>query len=144
MAVSYDRRMDVSRRRQALLRRLVVLPVGLAAVLVGGFDDSIAARQPTYLERATIMDTFNTPGRSFSSRCLRIVVSTVNPRYATATSPLRPVKACVKAGEVGDGYVLFRRENNSSLHWRNVGEGNDPPCVLPAPVRHDLFPAAVC
>lgn len=119
---------------------MAALALSLAA------DAANSARAPTYLERVTIMDAFNKPGRSFAARCVRIVVSTVDPRYAKLVSPLRPVRACVQAGEVGDGYVLFRRPTRRSLHWRDLVEGSEsPPCGrLPAPVMRDLFPSTNC
>lgn len=123
-------------------RVLLILTLGL--LLASGAESAVASRGPTYLERVTMMDAFNVPGRSFSSRCVRIVVSTVDPRYAMVTSPRRPVQACVDAGEVGDGYALFRRPTRKSLKWRNIGEGSETPCFLPAAVRRDLFPSSSC
>jgi hypothetical protein len=111
-------------------------------VIVAGAQ---AARTPTYIEKVTIMDAFNIPSRAFSSRCVKITVSTVDPRYALLTSPRRPPKACVSAGQVGDGYVLFRRASATGLQWRDIFEGSDfPPCSLPVPVRRDLLGSAKC
>src|SRR4029453_955781 len=102
-------------------------------------------RAPTYLEKVTIMDAFNTPGRAFPSRCVRIVVSTVNPRFPLLTSPIRPPHACVQAGAVGDGFVFFRRTSRTALHWRDIFEGSDtPPCSVPVAVRRDLLHSASC
>jgi hypothetical protein len=92
----------------------------LFACAVGAAE---AARAPTYLEKVTIMDAFNVPGRSLTSRCVRIVVSTVDPRYAYLTSPIHTPKACSQAGEVGDGVVVFRRPRPAALHWRDIFEG---------------------
>jgi hypothetical protein len=121
---------------------------GLAAALVLSVAAGAAssARAPTYVERTTIMDAFNKPGRSFAAKCVRIVVSTVDPRYAKLVSPVRPVPTCVQAGEVGDGYVLFRRATRRSLHWRDVVEASDvPPCrERPQPVLRDLFQTTHC
>ena len=130
------------RRRTALL---VPAAVAATALLVPVTPAGAAgsARAPTYLERATLMDAFNKPGRAVSSTCVRIVVSTVDPRYAIVTMPVRPKPVCVRAGEVGDGYALFRRANRRSLRWRSLGRGSDPPCLrfpsLPRAVVRDLF-----
>jgi len=113
-------------------------------VLASAGGSALAARSPTYLEKATIMDAFNIPGRSFSSRCVRIVVSTVDPRWAYVTSPAHPSKACTQAGQVGDGLAVFRRSSRTSLRWRDAFEGEGVPCVLPANVRRDFFKTTKC
>jgi hypothetical protein len=126
-------------------RRIVPALYLLAVIVAAAAGQATAARAPSYLERVTIMDAFNTPGRSLASRCVRIYVSTVDARYAKLVSPARPVPACVKAGEVGDGYALFRRTSRRSLRWRDFYEASDLPCGrLPSPVMSDLFPAAHC
>lgn len=118
--------------------------VGVALALTCAVDTALAARAPTYIEKVTIMDAFNKPGRSVASKCVRIFVSTADPRYAKLTSPARYPAACLKSGETGDGYVIFRRTTRRSLHWRNIVEASDPPCLtplkLPTGVLHDLFP----
>jgi len=124
------------------MKRGLLAATILLLALAGG--SAVAARAPTYLEKATIMDAFNIPGRSFSSRCVRIVVSTVDPRYAYVTSPARPLKACTQAGQVGDGLAVFRRPSRTSLHWRDVFEGEGVPCVLPPNVRRDFFKTTKC
>jgi hypothetical protein len=112
---------------------------------VGAVPAAEAARAPTYLEKVTIMDAFNIPGRAFSSRCVKIVVSTADPRYALLTTPGRPPKACVSAGQVGDGFVLFRRAGPTALRWRDIYEGSAfPPCSLAVPVRRDLLGTTRC
>jgi hypothetical protein len=120
--------------------------VGLVLVLLVGVEPAESSRAPTYIERVTIMDAFNKPGRSVASRCVRIVVSTADPRYAILSSPRKYPQACVAAGEVGDGYALFRRQTRRSLRWRDIGEASDPPCdfKLPAAVLRDLFPRVSC
>jgi hypothetical protein len=95
------------------------------------------------------MDAFNKPGRSVASQCVRIVVSTADPRYAKVMSPVRYPAACVKNGETGDGYALFRRTTRRALHWKDILEASDPPCLvtgfkLPTAVLHDLFPGTTC
>jgi hypothetical protein len=110
----------------------------VSAALVLGAPAS-GARPPTYLEKVTIMDAFNIPERSWSSRCARILVSTVNARYAMVTSPRRPPQVCVEAGQVGDGFELVVRPNRTSLRWNLVRR----PCAGPlAAVRDDV--GAVC
>jgi hypothetical protein len=114
-------------------------------VVVANAQSASDRRAPTYLERVTIMDAFNQPGRSFASRCVRVIVSSADPRYAMVTSPNQYPKICLQTGETGDGYALFRRGTRSSLVWRNIGEGSDFPCGhLPPPVLRDLFPTAAC
>jgi hypothetical protein len=125
-----------------MTRKLVL--VGLVLLLAWAVEPAVASRAPTYLERVTIMDTFNIPGRSFSSKCVRIVVSTVDPRYAMLTTPARQPRACVRGGEVGNGFVLFRRSSRTSLRWRNIREGNAVPCFLRRAVRRDLFGTTFC
>jgi hypothetical protein len=116
----------------------------LAMLLGSGTAIATAARAPSYLERVTIMDAYNVPGRSVASRCVRIVVSTVDPRYAMLTSPLQYPQACLRANETGDGWAFFRRSTRRSLHWRDIREQSDPPCWLPARVLHDLLPQIKC
>jgi hypothetical protein len=127
--------------------RALAVVVMLVMTVAGGVwaQQASAQRAPTYLERVTIMDAFNQPGRSFASRCVRVIVSSADPRYAMVTSPIRYPKICLQNGETGDGYALFRRASRSSLVWRNIGEGSDFPCGLlpPTPLR-DLFPTATC
>jgi hypothetical protein len=103
-----------------------------------------ASRPPSYLEKISIMDAFNIPGRSFSSRCVRIVVSTVDPRWAYVTSPRHTPKACVQAGEEGNGWSLYHRGSRSSIHWTHVVDGDGVPCQPPAAVRRDLFGSSTC
>jgi hypothetical protein len=131
---------------QGVLRSLAVLVLGVAMLLSFPTGPALAARSPTYLERVTIMDVYNVPGRSFASKCVRILVSTADPRYAKLTGPSKPIPACVQAGEVGDGYVVFRRPSRRSLHWRDLVEASDPPCHfrIPAAVLRDLFPTFTC
>jgi hypothetical protein len=124
------------------MKRALAVATTLLLALAGG--SAVAARAPPYLEKVTIMDAFNIPGRSFSSRCVRIVVSTVDPRYAYVTSPAHPPKACTQAGQVGDGLAVFRRASRTSLQWRDVFEGEGVPCILPQNVRRDFFKATRC
>jgi hypothetical protein len=128
------------------MRRLValVLLLSLASAL-GMTSEAAAKRSPTYIERVTIMDTFNVPGRSFASKCVRILVSTANPRYAMLTSPVRIPADCRRAGQVGDGFVIFARATSAAVRWRNVSEGSgEPPCKVPRNVRIDLFGSGAC
>ena len=124
------------------MRRAILAAAILLLLFAGG--SALAARAPTYLEKVTIMDAFNIPGRSFSSRCIRIVVSTADARYAYVTSPAHPSKACTQTGQVGDGLAVFRRSSRSSLHWRDVFEGEGVPCILPPSVRRDFFRTTRC
>jgi hypothetical protein len=72
--------------------------IALAAIVVAAAaQDARAARAPSYLERVTIMDAFNHPGRSLASKCVRILVSTADARYAIVTGPLRIPLACQRA-----------------------------------------------
>lgn len=128
--------------RQAKRVSTCVLLAILSATAVT--SNAEAKRAPTYVERATIMDAFNIPGRSFSSRCVRILISTVNPRYAMLTAPVRIPGACRQAGQVGDGFVFFRRSSPTALRWRNIAEGSEAPCVVPRSVRVDLLGSALC
>jgi hypothetical protein len=124
------------------MKRAIVAAAVIALASAGG--SALAARSPTYLEKVTIMDAFNIPGRSFSSKCVRIVVSSVDPRWAYVTSPAHPPKACTQAGQVGDGLAVYKRSSRMSLHWRDVFEGEGRPCVLPANVRRDFFETTKC
>jgi hypothetical protein len=63
----------------------------------------------------TIMDAFNKPGSSFASKCVTIVASSVDARYARLTFPYPTPPACTKAGEGPDGYTLFRRSSRAAL-----------------------------
>jgi hypothetical protein len=92
---------------------LAALGVGLAVSFA--VDTALAARAPTYIEKVTIVDAFNKPGRSFASKCVRIVVSTAYPRYAKVVSPARYPAACLKSGEAGDGFALPARPLSRSL-----------------------------
>ncbi len=104
-----------------------------------------SARAPTATEKAAILLVFNQPGRSFAAKCVRIRVSTVSPRWAMLTGPRRIPTECLETGQVGDGFVIFRRPSGSSQAWRNVYEGSEfPPCSVPAAVRRDLFGSAEC
>ena len=124
------------------LRGLVVALVVAAATVVLA-SEALAARAPTHVETATILLAFNEPGRSFAARCVRIRVSTASPSWAMVTSPRRPPRACVEAGEVGNGFVILRRQGAN--RWRNVFEGSEaPPCRVPRAVRVDLFGTARC
>jgi hypothetical protein len=128
-----------------VVRSLSGCLVGLAAAaLAVQATPASAARAPTYVEKTTIMDAFNMPERAFASKCVRIIVSTVDPRYAMLTSPRRIPADCRKAGQVGDGFVVFRRATRSALRWRIVSEGSEPPCSVPRKVRLDLFRGAFC
>lgn len=121
------------------------LAVSLAVLAVA--PAASATRGPTYLERVTIMDAFNIPGRSFSSKCVKILVSTADPRYAMLTGPSPTPAACQRAGEVGNGYVVFARVSKTALRWRIVTESSwaDPaPCSLSRAARVDLFRSAKC
>jgi hypothetical protein len=124
--------------------------VGLAVVLLLIVSEALAARPPTYVERVTIMDAFNKPGSSFASKCVKIVVSSVDPRYAKLTFPYPPPPACAKAGEGPfDGYTLFRRKSRKALHWREILMASELPCfvnrkLLPPAVHSDLFPKSEC
>jgi hypothetical protein len=104
---------------------------------------ALAAPAPSYLEKATIMDAFNVPGRSWPSRCVTIRVSTVNPRYALVSSPAKPPRACVRHNDAGNGLAIVKRATRTALHWRDIyeGEGRDHRvCSIPAAVRRDLLP----
>lgn len=128
-----------------LLRKLFTALIVLAVVAAQGLSAAWAARAPTYLEQVTIMDAFNTPGRSFASKCVRIRVSTVDSRYAILGSPLRIPAACRAAGQVGDGFVLFVRSTPAALRWRDIFEGSEsPPCKVPRTVLRDLLGSASC
>jgi hypothetical protein len=125
-------------------RRVLAVATAMAAT-AAAVSSAQAARAPTYVEKATIMDAFNVPGRAFPSACVRIVVSTVDPRYAMLTSPRVIPKACSKAGAVGDGYVVFRRATPTALRWKDIFEGSSgAPCSLPAAVRKDLLGSSSC
>jgi hypothetical protein len=120
------------------------LSVSLAVVLTIATvvaDAASTARRPTYLEKVTIMDAFNVPGRSFASRCVRIRVSTVNRRYAILVPPRHPPKSCTRTGQVGDGFVFFKRRSKHALHWRDIVEGSGYcPRSIPRRVGRDLLP----
>jgi hypothetical protein len=104
-----------------------------------------AARPPTARERAAIMLVFNQPGRSFAAKCVRIRVSTVNPRWAMLTGPRSIPQECIETGQVGDGFVIFKRPSRLSQRWRNVYEGSEfPPCSIPVGVRRDLLGTTRC
>jgi hypothetical protein len=122
------------------------LALALALLLALGMTSVAEARRaPTYIERVTIMDAFNIPERSFASKCVRILVSTANPRYAMVTSPVRIPADCRRAGQVGDGFVVFVRSTPSAVRWRNLSEGSgEPPCKVPRNVRIDLFGSGAC
>lgn len=126
------------------MRRTIALVVFVSLTLAAMSSQAEARRAPTYTERVTIMDAFNIPGRSFASKCVRILVSTVNPRYAMLTGPGRIPGDCRRAGQVGDGFVFFRRSTLTALRWRNISEGSEAPCSVPRAVRIDLFGSAVC
>lgn len=121
--------------------------MSVTAIAVGAAASAApAAREPGYLEKATIMDAFNVPGRSWPSRCVKIRVSTANPRYALVTSPAKPPQACVRHNDVGNGLAIFKRATRTAVHWRDIyeGEGMDRHfCSIPAAVRRDLLPNAV-
>lgn len=126
------------------MRRTFALVLSAAATFAGTASQAEAKRAPTYTERVTIMDAFNIPGRSFASRCVRILVSTANPRYAMLTGPLRIPADCRQAGQVGDGFVFFRRSTPTALRWRNISEGSEASCTVPRNVRIDLFGSTAC
>lgn len=124
------------------MNRLIFLLSLAALVGLAWVASSAAAGRPTYVEKATIMDAFNVPGRSFPSECVRIRVSTVNPRYAILTPPRHYPHACVKAGDVGDGFVFFKRKSRHALHWRDLVEGSGYcPAKIPRAVGRDLLPS---
>lgn len=120
------------------------IAVVLTAIAAGAAASAgLAARAPSYLEKVTIMDAFNVPGRSWPSRCVEIRVSTVNPRYALVTSPAKPPRSCVRHGDAGNGFAIFERATRAGLHWSDIyeGEGMDHRvCSIPAAVRRDLLP----
>jgi hypothetical protein len=126
------------------MKRIVaVLTLTVLAVLVVAAPAG-ASRPPTYLEKISIMDAFNVPGRAFASSCVRIVVSTVDPRWAIVTSPIRPPKACVSSGEEGNGFALYRRATAGAIHWTHIVDGDTVPCQPPPAVRRDLFKTVTC
>jgi hypothetical protein len=130
-------------REEERMLKSSLLVVALVFACAAGIAE--ASRAPTYLEKISLMDAFNIPGRSLASRCVRIVVSTADPRWAIVTSPVHPLRACVDAGEVGDGFALYRRPGPAAIHWRRVVEGSgNVPCQPPPPVRLDLFGSAKC
>jgi hypothetical protein len=120
------------------------IALSVAAIAAGTVTlAASAARAPSYLEKVTIMDAFNVPGRSWPSRCVTIRVSTVDPRYALVTSPAKPPRACVTHNDDGNGFAVFQRAARSARHWRDIyeGEGRDRGvCSIPAAVRRDLLP----
>jgi hypothetical protein len=123
------------------------LPVGVLALAAALTLVSTAAadRAPTAVERAAIMDVFNIPGRTFSPRCVRIRVSTVDARYAILTPPRRIPRVCRQTGQVGDGFVFFRRARTSGQKWKDIYEGSDvPPCKIPVAVRRDFGFGSEC
>ena len=124
-----------------MLRAMLIAVVLLLTCAVGVSE---ASRAPTYIEKVAIMDAFNVPGRSWPSRCVRIVVSTVDPRYAYLVGPDRPPQVCIRAKEVGNGLVVFRRASRTAIHWRDILEGEGVPCILPPPVRQDFFGTTKC
>lgn len=124
------------------MRRLAVVLVLVAAAVAA--VPAMARRSPTYLEKISIMDAFNVPGRSWSSRCARIVVSTVDPRWAYVTGPFHIPKSCLDAGEAGNGWSLYHRGTPTSIHWAHVVDGEGVPCQPPAVVRRDLFGSTHC
>lgn len=126
------------------MRRTLALVLLVSLTLAGMCSEAEARRAPTYIERVTIMDAFNIPGRSFASKCVRILVSTANPRYAMLTGPVRIPGDCRRTGQVGDGFVFFRRSTPTALRWRNISEGSEAPCSVPRGVRIDLFGSAAC
>ena len=137
------RALDDRASGQSHVRLCVAVLCAIVAVLaaVGAW----AARPPTAAERAAIMLVFNQPGRSFAAKCVRIRVSTVNPRWAMLTGPRRIPQECIETGQVGDGFVIFRRPSGLSQRWRNVHEGSEfPPCSVPVEVRRDLLGTARC
>lgn len=121
------------------------IALGLTAIAAGlAASAAPAARAPSYLEKVTIMDAFNIPGRSWPSRCVEIRVSTADPRYALVTSPAKPPRACVRHNDAGNGFAILKRATRTILHWRDIyeGEGRDRQfCSVPAAVRRDLVPA---
>lgn len=135
--------MDVTRTRR-MAAAILALAVGAGAA---GAPDALARRAPTHVEKATIMDAFNEPGRSWASRCVRVLVSRVDARYAIVTAFARPPKACVDNGEgVADGFVLLVRATPRAVVWRNAYEGSiDVPCrIAPEPVRRELLGTVAC
>ena len=122
----------------------------LAALAVLGFlcvaSTASAARPPTYVEKVTIMDAFNIPGRAFASSCVKILVSTVDSRWAMLTSPAKPPKVCSQNGQVGDGFVILSRVTKTSLRWllRFEGSSEAAPCFVPRAVRADLTKNPAC
>ena len=124
--------------------KICVIVLFALAALVAAVA-ATAARPPTATEKAAILVVFNQPGRSFAAKCVRIRVSTVNRRWAMLTGPRRIPRECLETGQVGDGFVIFRRPFASSQRWRNVYEGSEfPPCSVPVGVRRDLFVTDRC
>jgi len=127
------------------LKPVCFLALAGLIVAAAAANSATASRAPTYLERVTIMDAFNVPGRSWASKCVLIEVSTADARYALVSSPSKPAAACVRAGQVGNGFVLLLRSTATSLRWRNIFEGSfSPPCSLPQAVRRDLLGSTRC
>ena len=123
--------------------RKTTLLLALIAMLIAA-SPAAARRSPTYLEKISIMDAFNIPGRAWSSRCVRILVSTVDPRWAYVTTPIHIPKACRDTGEEGNGWSLYHRGVAGSIHWTHVVDGDGVPCQPPAAVRRDLFGTSQC
>jgi hypothetical protein len=132
-------------RHSSLSSRCIRFGVALSvAAIAAGAAASVApaARVPTYIEKVTIMDAFNIPGRSWPSRCVKIRVSTVDSRYALVTSRAKPPQACARHNDAGNGFAIFKRETRTAVHWADIyeGEGMDHHvCSIPAAVRHDLL-----
>lgn len=114
-----------------------------ATVLLGLAETSSAARAPTAAERKAIVAAFNrNPHRpNWESRCLRIRVSTADPRWSVAGSKgARTPRACFEAGQIGNGFEAYKRGSPTAKRWRRVYAGSgDVPCRIPENVRNDLF-----
>lgn len=123
-----------------------ILAVAAVLASLAAVPAASAARPPTYVEKVTIMDAFNIPGRAFASSCVKILVSTVDARWAMLTSPAKPPKVCVQNGQVGDGFVILSRATKTSLRWtlRFEGSSEAAPCFVPRKVRADLLKNPAC
>ena len=119
----------------------MLLPALLALTVVPA---GWAKRGPTYLEQVTVVAAFNFPGYAFATKCIKVEISTVDPRYAGA-GPSSSA-ACRKAGTVPDTYAVLARPSRTSLHWKTLFDGNgDPRCgSVPKAVLVDLFHGSTC
>jgi hypothetical protein len=120
------------------LRALSLL--GALALFLAMTTPASARRLPTRTEQSQIMRAFNGNGRHFPIRCVKVLVSTLDSRFAILTSPDVPISFCERHGFVGDGYVLFRRTTKRATIWTDWWESStNPPCKMPRAVRVDLL-----